>query len=80
MNVMTKWLRNCSYNPHKNMLENNLKILSENLHLLTSSYGKIILLGDFIVGMEDQKNEILRKLQFEKSDKTVSMLKQTQTI
>ena len=37
------------------MLENHLKILSENLDLFSLSYGQIILCEDFIVGMEDQK-------------------------
>ena len=28
-----KWLINCSYNPHKNMIENHFRELSENLDL-----------------------------------------------
>ena len=45
----SKWLVNCSYNPHKNSIENHLDRISESLDLLSSDYEKMIFLGDFNV-------------------------------
>ena len=45
----SKWLVNCSYNPHKNSIGNHLDRISGSLDLLSSDYEKIILLGDFNV-------------------------------
>lgn len=56
------------------MLEAHLKILSENLDLYSSSYGKCILLLDFNVRIVRPKNEVfLQKLQFERSHKAANM-------
>ena len=43
----SKWLVNCSYNPHKNSIGNHLDRISESLDLLSSDYEKIILFGRF---------------------------------
>ena len=45
----SKWLVNCSYNPHKNSIAIHLDRISESLDLLYSDYEKIIFLGDFNV-------------------------------
>ena len=45
----SKWLVNCSYNPHKNSTVNHLVRISESLDLLSSDYEEIIFLGDFDV-------------------------------
>ena len=42
-----KWLINCSYNPHKSLIGNHLDAVSKTLDLHSSTYDKIILLGDF---------------------------------
>ena len=48
-----KWLRNCSYSPHKNM--NHLRALSEKLDISSTSYGNFIILGDFNIETEEQQ-------------------------
>ena len=45
----SKWLVNCSYNPHKNSIGNYLDRISESLDLLPSDYERMIFLGDFNV-------------------------------
>ena len=40
---------NCSYNLHKNSIENHLDRISKSLDLLSSDYEKMIFLGDFNV-------------------------------
>ena len=45
----SKWLVNCSYNRHKNSIENHLDRISESIDLLSSDYEKMIFLGDFNV-------------------------------
>ena len=50
-----KWLINCSYNPHKNMIGNHLQVLRENVDSYSSTYDKFIILGDFNVEMGDQQ-------------------------
>ena len=42
-----KWLINCSYNPHKNLIDNHLDALSKYLDLYSSEYEKVLPLGDF---------------------------------
>ena len=49
-----KWLINCSYNPNKTMICNRLDALSTYLDLHSTTYEKILILGDFNVGIEDQ--------------------------
>ena len=49
-----KWLLNCSYNPHKNNIGNHLKALSDFLDSHSSTYEKILILGDFNVEAGDQ--------------------------
>ena len=39
----SKWLVNCSYNPHKNSLGNNLDRINESSDLLFSDYEEMIL-------------------------------------
>ena len=49
-----KWLLNCSYNPYKNNIGNHLKALSEFLDWHSSTYEKVLILGDFNVEVDDQ--------------------------
>ena len=49
-----KWLLNCSYNPHKNNTGNHLKALSDFLDSHSSTYEKVLTLGDFNVEADDQ--------------------------
>ena len=49
----TKWLLHCSYNSHKNMIEQCLTALSEYLDLYSSNYEKILILGDFNVSVKE---------------------------
>ena len=49
-----KWLLNCSYNPHKNNIGNHLKALSDFLDSRSSTYEKVLCLGDFNVEVDDQ--------------------------
>ena len=49
-----KWLIKCSYNPNKTMIYNHLDALSTYLDLNSTTYEKILILGDFNVGKEEQ--------------------------
>ena len=49
-----KWLINCSYNPHKNNIENHLDIISRSLDTDSTKYENIVLLDDFIVCVNDE--------------------------
>ena len=49
-----KWLINCSYNPHKCLIGNHLDAVSKTLDLHSSTYDKIILLGDFNNEIDEQ--------------------------
>ena len=49
-----KSLLNCSYNPHKNNIGNHLKALSDFLDSHSSTYAKVLILGDFNVEVDDQ--------------------------
>ena len=49
-----KWLINCSYNPHKCLIGNHLDAVSKTLDLHSSTYDKIILLGDFNTEIDEQ--------------------------
>ena len=49
-----KWLIKCSYNPNKTMIYNHLDALSTYLDLNSTAYEKILILGDFNVGTEEQ--------------------------
>ena len=48
-----KYLINCSYNPHKGMITNHLETLSKFLDLHSSKYEKMLILGDFNVGIDE---------------------------
>ena len=50
-----EWLINCSYNPHKNMIGNHLRALSEKLDIYSTSYNHFIILDDFKTEMEEQE-------------------------
>ena len=50
-----KWLINCSYNPHQNMIGNHLRALSEKLDIYSSSSNKFIIVGNFNIEMEEQQ-------------------------
>ena len=49
-----KWLINCSYNANKTRTCNHLDALSTYLNLQSTTYEKILILGDFNVGIEEQ--------------------------
>ena len=49
----SKWLINCSYNPHKNNIAIRLDRLSESLDTFSSDYEKFIILGDFNVEINE---------------------------
>ena len=49
-----KWLINCLYNPHKNMIGNHLRALSEKLDIYSTSYDNFFILGDFNINIEEQ--------------------------
>ena len=49
-----EWLINCSYNPHKNMIGNHLRALSEKLDIYSTSYDNFIVLDGFNLEMEEQ--------------------------
>ena len=67
-----KWLLNCSYNPHKNNIGNHLKALSDFLDSHSSTYEKVLTLGDFSVGVDDQNMKT-----FCDSCSLTSLIKQT---
>ena len=46
-----KYLINCSCNPHKTVIKNHLTTLSDFLDLHSSKYKKMLILGDFNVGI-----------------------------
>ena len=46
---------NCSYNPHKNIIGNHLRALSEKLDIYSTSYNHFIILDDFKTEMEEQE-------------------------
>ena len=48
-----KWLVNCSYNPHKSSIDNHLLALGNSLDAYSSTNEKIVILGDFKVGKEN---------------------------
>ena len=50
-----KWLINCSYNSHKNMIGNHLRVLSKKLEIYSTSYENFIIFGDFDIEMEEQE-------------------------
>ena len=49
----SKWLINCSYNPHKNNIATHLDRLSKSLDTFSSDYEKFIILGDFNVEINE---------------------------
>ena len=50
-----KWLINCSYNPHKHMIGNHLRAVSEKLDIYSSNYSNFSILKDFNIEMEEQQ-------------------------
>ena len=50
-----KWSINCSYSPHKNMMGNHFRALSEKLDIYSTSYDNFIFLDDFNIEMEEQQ-------------------------
>ena len=49
-----KWLINCSYNPNKNNIKNDLEIISKALDAFSTKYENIILLRDLNVCVDDE--------------------------
>ena len=52
-------LINCSYNPHKSEIKKHLTVLRNSLDLHSSKYDKILILGDFNVGIEEANMQSL---------------------
>ena len=48
-----KYLINCFYNPHETMITNHLAKLSNFLDLHSSIYKKMLILGEFDVGIDE---------------------------
>ena len=48
-----KYLIYCSYNPHKTMIKNHLATLCNFSDLHSSKYKKMLILGDFDVGIDE---------------------------
>ena len=70
-----KWLINCSYNPHKNMIGDHLHTLSEKLDIYSSSYNNFIILDDFNIEMQEQQiKAFCDNYSFTKSHRTTIML------
>ena len=42
-----RWLLSCSYNSHQSLISEHLSIIGKDLDLLSASYDKIFLMGDF---------------------------------
>ena len=55
-----KWLINCSYSPHKNLIGNHLQALNEKLDIYSTSYDNFVILGNFNIEMEEQQIKALR--------------------
>ena len=51
-----KWLVSYSYNPNKSMSCNHLDALRTFLDLHSTTFEKILILGDFNVGIEEQNS------------------------
>ena len=49
-----KWFLNCSDHPHENNTGIHLKSFSDFLDLHSSTYKKVLILGDFNVEVDDQ--------------------------
>ena len=49
-----KWLMNCSYNPHKNLIDNHLDPISKYLDLYSSKYEKVLILGNFNADIKEK--------------------------
>ena len=70
-----KWLINCSYNPHKNMIGDHLHTLSEKLDIYSSSYNNFIILDDFNIEMQEQQiKAFCDNYSFTKSHRATIML------
>ena len=41
-----KWLVCCSYNPHKNLIKEHLRVLTEGIQFYSKDYENILLMGD----------------------------------
>ena len=50
-----KWLVNCPYNPHKNMIGNHILALSEKLDVYSSCYNIFIILDHFNIEIKQQQ-------------------------
>ena len=42
-----KWLLCCSYNPHKNISKEHLRVLTEGIQFYSKDYENILLMGDY---------------------------------
>ena len=56
-----KYLIHCFYNPHKTIIKNHLATLSNFIDLHSSKYKKMLILGDFIVGIDEPHMKSFRE-------------------
>ena len=52
---------NCSYNLHKNNIENHLDLISRSLHAHSTKYENIARLGDFNACVDDEASQTFCK-------------------
>ena len=70
----SKWLKNCSYNPNKSSIDYHLLTLSDSLDVHSSTYQKILILGDFNIGTVDNYKKLFCENFCEKFNKSAYML------
>ena len=58
-----KWLVCCSYNPHKNLIKEHLRVLTEGIQFYSKDYENILLMADYNAEITETKYVIfLRNL------------------
>ena len=56
-----KWLINCFQNPNKTITSSHFDVLSKDLDLHSSTYEKVLLLGDYNVRIDEQYMKSFRE-------------------
>ena len=57
-----KWFVNCSCNLHKSSIDSHLLALRDSLDVYSSTYEKMVILGDFNIGTEDNSMKFFCKI------------------
>ena len=52
-----KWFLCCSYNPHKNLIKEHLRVLTEGIQFYSKDYENILLIGDFNAEIIETNNQ-----------------------